>query len=250
MSDPRSGSSAREGTPAPAGAATSLVGEVSRDAGRWSRLRHEWGTRLDPAEQSALMSWGAFTIVFAGLRILTHWIRGGHGPTGGGISLGGRHFHHYNIGIALLAAVGAVGLRGSGSNGVILSSRSRTGRRLPSSSTNWRCCWTWTMCTGLPMAAKAWMLRSASLRQEPRSSPGSRYGHTRNAPYDHAANRFHVEQQRRIDPSACRACGRRSTCCLVSQRPVTVATPRRPERQRPARSRCRRPARATGRRDR
>ena len=113
MSDPRSGSSARAGTPAHAAAASSLVGEVSRDAGRWSRLRHEWGKRLDPAEQSALMSWAAFTIVFGGLRILTHWIRGGHGPTGGGISLGGRHFHHYNIGIALLAAVGVVGLRGS-----------------------------------------------------------------------------------------------------------------------------------------
>jgi hypothetical protein len=56
MSDPRSGSSARARTPADAAAASSLVGEVSRDAGRWSRLRHEWGKRLDPAEQSALMS--------------------------------------------------------------------------------------------------------------------------------------------------------------------------------------------------
>jgi hypothetical protein len=28
-------------------------------------------------------------------------------------SLGGKHFHHYNIGIALLTSVGAVGLRGS-----------------------------------------------------------------------------------------------------------------------------------------
>lgn len=80
---------------------------------RWSRLRHEFGSRLDPAEQSAVISWGAFTTTFGGLRLLTHWIRGGHGPQGGGIRLGGRHFHHYNIGIALLSAVGAVGLRGS-----------------------------------------------------------------------------------------------------------------------------------------
>jgi hypothetical protein len=76
-------------------------------------LRHEWGERLDPVEQSAVMSWAAFTTVFAGLRVITHWIHGGHGPKGGGVSLGGRHFHHYNIGIALLAGVGAVGLRGS-----------------------------------------------------------------------------------------------------------------------------------------
>jgi hypothetical protein len=40
-------------------------------------------------------------------------VRAGHGPAGGGISLGGRHFHHYNIGIALLTAIGAIGLRGS-----------------------------------------------------------------------------------------------------------------------------------------
>lgn len=45
--------------------------------------------------------------------MLTHWIRRGHGPKTGGLSLGGRHFHHYNIGIALLASVGAVAIRGS-----------------------------------------------------------------------------------------------------------------------------------------
>jgi hypothetical protein len=112
MTDPGSGSSPRAGTPAHAAAASSK-GKVSQDAGRWSRLRHEWGERLDPVEQSAVMSWAAFTTVFAGLRVITHWIHEGHGPKGGGVSLGGRHFHHYNIGIALLAVVGAVGLRGS-----------------------------------------------------------------------------------------------------------------------------------------
>jgi hypothetical protein len=81
-------------------------------AGRWARLRHEWHHRLNPAEQSAVISWATFTVMFAGLRVLTHWIHGGHGPKGGGISIGGRHFHHYNIGIALLSTVGAIGLRG------------------------------------------------------------------------------------------------------------------------------------------
>jgi hypothetical protein len=80
---------------------------------RWARLRHEWDTRLQPGEQATVLAWGAFTVTFAGLRALTHWIRAGHGPSGGGISMGGTHFHHYNIGIALLAAVGAVGLRGT-----------------------------------------------------------------------------------------------------------------------------------------
>ena len=81
-------------------------------AGRWARLRREWHHRLKPAEQSAVISWATFTVMFAGLRVLTHWIHAGHGPEGGGISIGGRHFHHYNIGIALLSAVGAIGLRG------------------------------------------------------------------------------------------------------------------------------------------
>lgn len=80
---------------------------------RWDRLRHEWHHRLDPSEQSAVISWAAFTATFGSVRVLTHWIRAGHGPAGGGISLGGRHFHHYNIGIALLGVVGAVATRGS-----------------------------------------------------------------------------------------------------------------------------------------
>ena len=82
-------------------------------AGRWSELRREWLQRLESDERSAVLAWAAFTVTFAGLRALTHWIHAGHGPEGGGIKLGSRHFHHYNLGIALLATVGAVGLRGS-----------------------------------------------------------------------------------------------------------------------------------------
>lgn len=79
----------------------------------WSRLRQEWLQRLESDERSAVLAWAAFTVTFTGLRALTHWIHAGHGPSGGGIKLGNRDFHHYNIGIALLSAVGAVGLRGS-----------------------------------------------------------------------------------------------------------------------------------------
>lgn len=76
-------------------------------------MRHEWRTRLKPGEQATVLAWGAFTITFAGLRALTHWIRAGHGPSGGGISMRGKHFHHYNLGIALLATVAGLGLRGT-----------------------------------------------------------------------------------------------------------------------------------------
>ena len=79
----------------------------------WAALREEWRTRLEPGEQATVLAWSTFTVTFAGLRGLTHWIRSGHGPSGGGMSVGGKHFHHYNIGIALLAGVAAVGLRGT-----------------------------------------------------------------------------------------------------------------------------------------
>lgn len=78
----------------------------------WRRLRRAYTDKVGPGEQSVLMAWSSFTTTFSLTRALTHWIRSGHGPSSGGMSLGGRHFHHYNVGIALLAAVGAVALRG------------------------------------------------------------------------------------------------------------------------------------------
>jgi hypothetical protein len=188
MSDPSAGSTVRPGTSADA-AAASVKDDVSRDAGRWSRLRHQWRERLDPAEQSAVMSWAAFTIVFAGLRTLTHWIRGGHGPKSGGISLGGRHFHHYDIGIALLAGVGAVGLRGSEKQ-----------RRHPAVAVHVRvggCArrrrtravvGLGRFVLGFRRPKKRGLRRSASSRQEQRSSPGYRSGRTRTVRYGPTAN--------------------------------------------------------------
>jgi hypothetical protein len=93
-------------------ATTAAEGPDSAPASRWGRLKAEWGRRLQPGEQSVLIAWASFTGTFAGVRALTHWIRDGHGPSGGGMSVGGRHFHHYNIGIAGLAVIGAVALRG------------------------------------------------------------------------------------------------------------------------------------------
>ncbi len=80
---------------------------------RWARIRHQWSERLEPGEQATVLAWTSFTLTFVGLRALTHWIRSGHGPSGGGISVGGKHFHHYNIGIGMLATVAGVGLRGT-----------------------------------------------------------------------------------------------------------------------------------------
>ncbi|WP_038553983.1 hypothetical protein [Nocardia nova] len=84
---------------------------TARHRGR--AVHRAWLETLGPGERSAVLAWAAFTATFGATRALTHWIRAGHGPAGGGITLGGRHFHHYNIGIAMLATVGAVAVRGT-----------------------------------------------------------------------------------------------------------------------------------------
>ena len=77
-----------------------------------TRLRRAWSDHLDVRDQSATLAWASFAGTFVSVRALTHWLRDGHGPSGGGISLGGHHFHHYNIGIALLTGIGAMAIRG------------------------------------------------------------------------------------------------------------------------------------------
>lgn len=63
-------------------------------------------------ERSAIVAWASFATTFAAVRALTHWIRNGHGPKSGGMSVGGHHFHHYNIGIALLTGIGGIAIHG------------------------------------------------------------------------------------------------------------------------------------------
>jgi len=80
---------------------------------RVQRFAEVASRRVGPTEQSLLVAWAGFGVTFGVTRAITHWIRAGHGPSGGGMSAGGRHLHHYNIGILMLAAVGAVALRGA-----------------------------------------------------------------------------------------------------------------------------------------
>src|SRR5512143_855597 len=96
-----------------AGADEGLLGAADQPAPADSlprRLRAVYRRRVGPTEQSLLVAWAAFAVTFGLTRAVTHWIRAGHGPRGGGLSAGGEHLHHYNIGIALLAGVGGVAL--------------------------------------------------------------------------------------------------------------------------------------------
>lgn len=66
---------------------------------------------LGPQERAVLWSWLGFTGTFAAVRAITYSIRTGVGPFRN-LSLGGSHLHHYMWGIAALAGVGAVAVRG------------------------------------------------------------------------------------------------------------------------------------------
>jgi hypothetical protein len=54
----------------------------------------------------------SFTATFGVTRAITYTLHRKGAGTSGGIVIHGRHIHHYNFGIALLAAVGAVAVRG------------------------------------------------------------------------------------------------------------------------------------------
>jgi len=69
-------------------------------------------SELDAGQQSALISWLAFTTVFAGVRGVTHAIKAGKGPFRN-LSVGGEHLHHYMWGIGVLAGVGGIAVRGT-----------------------------------------------------------------------------------------------------------------------------------------
>jgi hypothetical protein len=74
-------------------------------------VRDAFGTELDASQQSALISWLAFTGIFSGVRGITHAIRAGKGPFKN-LSVGGEHLHHYMWGIGMLAGVGAIAVKG------------------------------------------------------------------------------------------------------------------------------------------
>ncbi|PWI42874.1 hypothetical protein [Streptomyces sp. ICBB 8177] len=82
---------------------------------RRPRLRDRWREVLDehtsPTQRSLMATWLSFGCTFGAARLITHGIRGNWLPWGN-VSAGGTHLHHYNFGIATLAGVGLVAVRG------------------------------------------------------------------------------------------------------------------------------------------
>ncbi len=74
-------------------------------------VKQAFHEELHPGQQSALISWIAFTGTFAVVRAITYSIKSGKGPVRN-LSVGGTHLHHYMWGILTVSAVGGVALRG------------------------------------------------------------------------------------------------------------------------------------------
>lgn len=84
------------------------------DANLPQRLRSVYAKQTGAAEHALLLSWLAFGATFGLVRGITHALRafGSGGSGGGGVTVAGRHLHHYNLGIVTLAAVGGVAIHG------------------------------------------------------------------------------------------------------------------------------------------
>lgn len=96
------------GGPPRAGLAVGRSSDRPRLIERW---REAADRNLTPTKQSLIVTWGSFGATWGTVRLITHGIRGGWLPWGN-VSAGGEHLHHYNFGIATLACVGLVAVRG------------------------------------------------------------------------------------------------------------------------------------------
>lgn len=76
-----------------------------------AEVQQAFHEELHPGEQSALISWLAFTFTFVLVRVITHSIKDGKGPFRN-LTPGGMHLHHYLWGILSVTVVGGVALRG------------------------------------------------------------------------------------------------------------------------------------------
>lgn len=77
------------------------------------RIAQVYLDHADPLQETLMLTWAAFGTTFGTARLVTHAIRGRWLPFLRNVRVGGRHLHHYNFGIAILAGVGLVAVRGT-----------------------------------------------------------------------------------------------------------------------------------------
>jgi len=109
------GSNVREASgQSAAGGGTGPAGEAAPASSLPARLRAVYAEHVGASEQALMLSWAAFSATFGTARGITHWLRRRDSSSGGsgGIVIGGKHLHHYNLGILLLTTVGGVAVHG------------------------------------------------------------------------------------------------------------------------------------------
>jgi len=77
------------------------------------RVAQVYLDHADPLEETLMLTWASFGTTFGTARFITHAIRGRWFPFLRNVQVGGRHLHHYNFGIAILAGLGLVAVRGT-----------------------------------------------------------------------------------------------------------------------------------------
>jgi hypothetical protein len=77
------------------------------------RVAQVYLDHADPLEETLMLTWASFGTTFGVARFITHAIRGRWFPFLRNVQAGGRHLHHYNFGIAILAGLGLVAVRGT-----------------------------------------------------------------------------------------------------------------------------------------
>jgi hypothetical protein len=76
-------------------------------------IRQAFHEELHPGQQTALISWLAFTVTFIAVRLITHRIKSKKGGELRNVTVGGIHLHHYLWGIVMVTTVGGIALRGT-----------------------------------------------------------------------------------------------------------------------------------------
>ena len=79
---------------------------------RPAEVRQAFLQALTPSQRTALISWLAFTVTFAGVRTITYAIKDGKGRLHD-VTIGGVHIHHYLWGILDVSTVAGIAIRGT-----------------------------------------------------------------------------------------------------------------------------------------
>jgi hypothetical protein len=81
-----------------------------------AEIQEAYRQELSPGRKSVLWAWAAFSLTFGTVRAVTYSIKDDFGPFHNFSTKGGIHLHHYLWGIIAVSSVGALAVRGTGTD--------------------------------------------------------------------------------------------------------------------------------------